>query len=142
MKSRAQKGFSLIELLIVVVVILILAAIAVPAFLRSRCHTSEILTSLMLTYVALLLLAYLINGPMRDPDGYGFPESRLFGPAATLPVLLAGTRLHLGAILALVAAAAAVAFGASSPARAPLTLPGVRSGDMSAGAVSTTAEMS
>lgn len=78
---------------------------AVPAFLRLRFNASEILTSLMLNYVALLLLNYLVHGPFRDPDGFAFPKSRLFEADATLPILWAGTRVHLGALLALLAVA-------------------------------------
>jgi len=78
---------------------------AVPAFLRLRFNASEILTSLMLNYVALLLLNYLVHGPFRDPDGFAFPESRLFEADATLPILWAGTRVHLGALIALAAVA-------------------------------------
>ncbi|BAI72749.1 simple sugar transport system permease protein [Azospirillum sp. B510] len=78
---------------------------AVPAFLRLRFNASEILTSLMLNYVALLLLSYLVHGPYRDPDGFAFPESRLFEADATLPILWAGTRVHLGALFALAAVA-------------------------------------
>lgn len=74
---------------------------AIPAVLRTRFNASEILTSLMLTYVAALLLSYMVHGPMRDPDGFNFPESRLFHMAATLPVILDGTRLHLGFPIAL-----------------------------------------
>lgn len=74
---------------------------AIPAFLKTRFNTNEILTSLMLTYIALLLLSLLVNGPWRDPDGYNFPESRLFSAASTLPVIWEGTRLHLGAVIAL-----------------------------------------
>lgn len=76
---------------------------AIPAFLKTRFHASEILVSLMLTYVAGLFLSYLVTGPWRDPDGFNFPESRLFHDAAILPVLWDGTRLHLGAVFALIA---------------------------------------
>lgn len=78
---------------------------AVPAFLRLRFNASEILTSLMLNYVALLLLNYLVHGPYRDPDGFAFPESRLFEADAVLPILWSGTRVHLGALFALLAVA-------------------------------------
>lgn len=74
---------------------------AVPALLKTRFNVNEILTSLMLTYVAALLLSFLVAGPMRDPDGFNFPESRLFHDAATLPRLWSGTRLHAGALVAL-----------------------------------------
>ncbi|HYD63969.1 ABC transporter permease [Azospirillum sp.] len=78
---------------------------AIPAFLKVRFNASEILTSLMLTYVALLLLTYMVNGPYRDPDGFAFPESRMFEAHAVLPVLVEGTRVHLGALFALLAVA-------------------------------------
>ena len=74
---------------------------AIPAFLKTRYNTNEILTSLMLTYVGLLLLSYLIHGPWRDPDGFNFPESRLFHDSAVLPVIIEGTRLHIGWLIAL-----------------------------------------
>jgi simple sugar transport system permease protein len=76
---------------------------AIPAFLRTRFNTNEILVSLMLNYVAILFLSYLVHGPWRDPEGFNFPESRLFPDAATLPVIVADTRLHLGLIFALAA---------------------------------------
>lgn len=63
----------------------------IPAFLKTRFNTNEILTSLMLVYVAALLLDYLVRGPWRDPDGYNFPESRIFSDAATLPEVFGGT---------------------------------------------------
>ena len=74
---------------------------AIPAFFRVRFGASEILTSLMLVYVAQLLLDWLVRGPWRDPDGYNFPESRLFEADATIPAL-AG-RMHFGTIFALLA---------------------------------------
>ncbi|MEK9660280.1 MAG: ABC transporter permease [Alphaproteobacteria bacterium] len=72
---------------------------AIPAFLKTHFNTNEILTSLMLTYVALLVLSYLVHGPWKDPDGFNFPESRLFSESATLPLLVSGTRLHIGWLL-------------------------------------------
>jgi len=51
-----------------------------------------------------LLLSYLVYGPFRDPDGFNFPESRLFHDAATLPSVLSGTRLHIGAPIAILVA--------------------------------------
>ncbi len=74
---------------------------AIPALLRTRFNANEILTSLMLTYIAALLLSLLVHGPLRDPDGFNFPESRLFHAAATLPIIFEGTRLHIGALVAL-----------------------------------------
>lgn len=76
---------------------------AIPAFLRTRFNANEILVSLMLTYVAIQILGYLVHGPWRDPEGYNFPETRLFADVALMPILVEGTRMHLGVILALVA---------------------------------------
>ena len=83
---------------------------AIPAFLRTRFHTSEILVSLMLVYVAQLLLSYLVHGPWRDPAGYNFPQSPAFSPAATVPVLMEGVRTNLAFVLALLLAVLAWVF--------------------------------
>jgi simple sugar transport system permease protein len=75
----------------------------IPALLRVRFGVSEILSSLMLVYVAQLVLDYLTRGPWRDPKGMNFPQSVPFDAAATLPPLLGEGRLHLGALFALLA---------------------------------------
>ena len=72
----------------------------IPALLRVRFGASEILTSLMLVYVAQLALDYLVRGPWRDPQGYNFPQSVNFEEAATIPLMLSGGRLHWGVLLA------------------------------------------
>ncbi len=74
---------------------------AVPAFLKTRFGVSEILVSLMLTYVAALFLSLLVLGPWKDPEGMNFPQSRMFSDAAVLPLLVAGTRLHVGVLVSL-----------------------------------------
>jgi general nucleoside transport system permease protein len=80
----------------------------IPAICKVKFGASEILTSLMLVYVADLFLDYLVRGPWRDPKGYNFPTTPDFDPAATVPILIEGSRLHAGALIALVAAAAAM----------------------------------
>ena len=74
----------------------------IPAFFKVRFGASEILSSLMLVYVADLLLDYLVRGPWRDPKGFNFPTTAEFDDVATMPILIEGSRLHLGAIIALV----------------------------------------
>jgi simple sugar transport system permease protein len=74
-----------------------------PALLRVRFGASEILTSLMLVYVAQLVLDYLTRGPWRDPRGFNFPQTVTFDPSATLPSLVAEGRVHLGVLFALAA---------------------------------------
>ena len=84
----------------------------IPAICRIRFGASEILTSLMLVYVADLCMDYLVRGPWRDPHGLNFPTTAEFDPAATVPTLIEGSRLHAGAIVAvLVVMAAAVLLG-------------------------------
>ena len=79
----------------------------IPAICKVRFGASEILTSLMLVYVADLLLDYLVRGPWRDPNGFNFPTTAEFDPVATVPLLLEGSRLHAGTILTLVVVALA-----------------------------------
>ena len=76
------------------------------ALLRDRFNANEILVSLMLVYVATLVLSYLVFGPWKDPLGYNFPQTKTFEAAALVPRLMAGSRVNLGLPLALAAAAA------------------------------------
>ena len=80
----------------------------VPAICKVKFGASEILTSLMLVYVADLFLDYLVRGPWRDPKGYNFPTTPDFDPVATVPVLMEGSRLHAGALIALILVIAAM----------------------------------
>jgi general nucleoside transport system permease protein len=77
---------------------------AIPAYLRTRFNTNEILVTLMLVYIAQLLLSFLVHGPWRDPAGYNFPQSRMFAEVELLPLLIEGTRVNWAFILALVLA--------------------------------------
>lgn len=92
----------------VIVIALIMGAIGgavyalIPALLKVWFGVSEILTSLMLVYVAQLGLDYLVRGPWRDPKGFNFPQSVVFELGATLPNLLSDGRLHAGIIIALI----------------------------------------
>ncbi len=79
----------------------------IPALLRVWLGVSEILTSLMLVYIAQLFLDYMVRGPWRDPKGFNFPVTVNFDPVATLPMLAPGGRLHAGVALALIVALAA-----------------------------------
>ncbi|AXK80292.1 ABC transporter permease [Pseudolabrys taiwanensis] len=74
----------------------------IPALCKVRFGASEILTSLMLVYVADLLMDYLVRGPWRDPKGMNFPTTAEFDPVATMPTLVEGSRLHAGALVALI----------------------------------------
>ena len=72
------------------------------ALLRDRFHASEILVSLMLVYVAQMVLGYLVYGPWKDPAGYNFPQTKTFEAITLVPRLMAGSRVSMGLLLALV----------------------------------------
>ncbi|MEY4441500.1 MAG: hypothetical protein RL442_500 [Pseudomonadota bacterium] len=74
---------------------------AITAVLRDRFNANEILVSLMLVYVAILLLNYLVYGPWKDPGGYNFPQTKTFEKITQIPRLFQGSRVTLGWVLAL-----------------------------------------
>jgi len=78
---------------------------SIPALLKTKFNTNEILTSLMLVYVAQLFLDWLVRGPWRNPEGNNFPETRMFDPPAVLPAIWESSgRAHWGFVFAIVAA--------------------------------------
>ena len=83
---------------------------AIVAVLRDRFSASEILVSLMLVYVAELLLGYMVYGPWKDPQGYNFPQTITFLPVTKVPRLVDGLRANIGVYLAIVAVAGFWAF--------------------------------
>jgi ABC-type uncharacterized transport system permease subunit len=83
-----------------------MAYAAIPALLKIRFGTNEILTSLMLVYVAQFFLDWLARGPWRNPAGMNFPDSRPFDGDQLLPTLF-GTNIRLSVLFVLVAAFAA-----------------------------------
>ncbi|MCQ4283572.1 MAG: ABC transporter permease [Pseudomonadales bacterium] len=73
------------------------------AWLRTQFNANEILTSIMLNYIALNLLLFAVHGPLKDPEGFNFPESAMFGDATRLPQLFEDLRVHAGFYFALLA---------------------------------------
>ena len=71
------------------------------ALLRDRFNANEILVSLMLVYIATLVLGYLVFGPWKDPMGYNFPQTRMFEKVTQVPRLMTGSRMNMGVLLAL-----------------------------------------
>lgn len=77
----------------------------IPAFLKARFGTNEILTSLMLVYVAQLFLDWMVRGPWRDPKGFNFPQTVQFNSSAVLPEIMPMSgRANWGFLFALIAA--------------------------------------
>lgn len=97
-----SQGFYILPLMILTGAVGGILWASIPALLRTKFNANEILVSLMLNYVAILLLSLLVHGPLRDPNGYGFPQSVLFNDATLLPLILSGTRLHAGVLVAFV----------------------------------------
>ncbi|MBS0303343.1 MAG: ABC transporter permease [Proteobacteria bacterium] len=77
---------------------------AITALLRDRFNAGEILVSLMLVYVAVQVLNFLVFGPWKDPAGYNFPQTRTFEAVTRIPRLMQGSRVTIGAVIALVGA--------------------------------------
>jgi general nucleoside transport system permease protein len=74
------------------------------ALLRDRFNANEILVSLMLVYVAIMVLTYMVHGPWKDPAGFNFPQSKTFESATKIPRLMSGSRASIGLLLALAGA--------------------------------------
>lgn len=96
---------------IIIVVALLAAAIAgalwagIAAELRRRFHVLEIISTIMLNFIAIHLVSYLVRGPLQEATRV-YPQTESLPEAAHLPILLPGTRLHAGFGLALVLAVA------------------------------------
>jgi simple sugar transport system permease protein len=78
----------------------------IVAFLRDKANANEILVSLMLVYVADMLLGYLVYGPWKDPAGYNFPQTITFADPTKIPRLFSGFRVNIGLVIAGVAVVA------------------------------------
>ena len=99
------------------VVAVVLAGVAggmfwasITAWLRDKFHANEILVSLMLVYVADMVLGYLVYGPWKDPAGYNFPQTKSFEAVTQIPRLMSGSRVSVGLILALIGVVAVWVF--------------------------------
>ena len=74
---------------------------SIAALLKTRFNANEILVSLMLVYIAQLTVSWLVHGPWKDPEGFNFPQTKMFHDAAILPILVEGTRLNAAFLVAL-----------------------------------------
>lgn len=75
-----------------------------PAWAKARLGVDEVVTTLLLNFIVLLLVSWLLEGPMKDPMGMGWPKSERLIAEARLPRIVEGLRLHWGFGLALIAA--------------------------------------
>jgi len=101
MQADASSGRSIVLWILLAGMAGGMAWAALTAWLRDRFNASEILVSLMLVYVADLLLGYLVYGPWKDPNGYNFPQSISFLAVTKIPKLFDGWRVNIGVLIAL-----------------------------------------
>ena len=95
---------------ILIPVLMIAAMIAgailllIPALLKTQLGVDEVVTTLLFNFIMLLFVSLLLEGPLKDPMGLGWPQSPKVIADAQLPRLIQGRRLHFGFVLALAAA--------------------------------------
>ena len=75
-----------------------------PAILKTKFGVDEVVTTLLLNFIVLLFVSMLLEGPLKDPTGMGWPQSKRVIADAQLPRLIKGKRLHFGFILAIASA--------------------------------------
>jgi general nucleoside transport system permease protein len=79
---------------------------AVAAWLRSSFGVLEVISTIMLNFIAIYGVSYLVRGPLQEPT-HVYPQTSSVASGAVMPTLIAGTRLHWGFVIAVVLAAAA-----------------------------------
>lgn len=83
------------------------AGMAIPAALKTRLGADEVVTTLLLNFVILIFVQYMLEGPLKDPMGLGWPQSPPIPDQGMLPPLIDRMRVHSGLVVALVCAVAA-----------------------------------
>lgn len=86
----------------------------IAGMLKAHFNANEVITTSMLNFIAVYLLAYLVNGPLKDPEGFNFPQSPLIAEAFELPRLLTGSRLNVAFLVAIALVIAALLFWRST----------------------------
>lgn len=81
-----------------------MAMLLLPLGLRLRFGVDEVVTSLLLNFIALLFVSMMIEGVMKDPMAFGWPQSVPVPRDMELPKLMARSRLHIGLLIAVGAA--------------------------------------
>ena len=83
------------------------AGLVVPAALKTRFGADEVVTTLLLNFIILIFLQFMLEGPLKDPMGLGWPQSSPILDQGMLPTLMERMRVHSGLIIALVCAGVA-----------------------------------
>lgn len=77
-----------------------------PTVLKTRFGVDEVVTTLLINFIMVLFVSLLLDGPLKDPMGLGWPQSKKVIADAVWPKLVQGKRLHWGFVLAILAACA------------------------------------
>lgn len=80
------------------------AMLAGPALLKTKLGVDEVVTTLLLNFIVILFVGLLLEGPLKDPMGLGWPQAEPIVPEGEMPKLAAGKRLHAGFVLAILLA--------------------------------------
>jgi ABC-type uncharacterized transport system permease subunit len=99
-------SFALIPALAIGAVLAGAVVLLVPAILKTRFGVDEVVTTLLFNFIFLLFISLLLEGPLKDPMGMGWPKSARLIPEARLPRIFDGLRLHWGFALAILCAVA------------------------------------
>ena len=94
----------LIPILMIMAMLAGACMLLAPALLKTRFGVDEVVTTLLLNFIMLLFVSMLLEGVLKDPMGLGWPQSKKVIAEAVLPRLVEGKRLHLGFIIAVLAA--------------------------------------
>lgn len=97
-------GFALLPAMVIAAMLAGALVLLVPALLKVRFGVDEVVTTLLFNFIFLLFVSMLLEGPLKDPMGMGWPKSEPLIAEARLPRIVDGLRLHWGFGLALIAA--------------------------------------
>ncbi|MGM0741971.1 MAG: ABC transporter permease [Pseudomonadota bacterium] len=97
-------GFALLPVMVIAAMLAGALVLLVPALLKVRFGVDEVVTTLLFNFIFLLFVSMLLEGPLKDPMGMGWPKSEPLIAEARLPRIVDGLRLHWGFGLALIAA--------------------------------------
>ena len=104
--ALAWPGLALIPALVIGAVLAGAVVLLVPAILKTRFGVDEVVTTLLFNFIFLLFISMLLEGPLKDPMGMGWPKSARLIPEARLPRIVDGLRLHWGFALSILCALA------------------------------------
>jgi simple sugar transport system permease protein len=103
LRLGSAPGGAAIAILIIAAIVAGLLWIIIPVWLKLRFGVLEVISTLLLNFIALSLVSLMVQGPLQEPERI-YPQSETISEAARLPLLLAGSRLHAGLVLALLSA--------------------------------------